>query len=241
MPKAPKDDFSDEPGSDEIGEALAPRLISAESRDEEEERDENEPDAQTFVDLYCARIESLAPILAARIREETADCEDWAEAFTIISAVIAENEEGGKDVVDLGLRETLALFGASLDESNEGDVDVCSPAPVSIQEVTEATRLAIYRRKLYDACSGIIIDESRRDLLLTTNPMGEEASEVLLYRITVIWVGEALYGRMDLSGLESLPSQAAKKREKTKLEGVAREQAVALLAENGLTNPEDET
>lgn len=240
MPKAPKDGFSDASELDEVGGPLASQSTLAEPPIEELERDENEPDAQTFVDLYCTRIESLAPVLAARIREETAGCDDWTEAVTIISAVIAEDEEGGKDIVDLGLKETLALFGASLDETSSDEVDVCTPAAVSVQEVTEATRLSIYRRKLYDACDGIIIDEGKRGLLLTTNPMGEEAPEVLLYRIAVIWVGEVFYAQMDISAVEALPTKAAKKRERTRLEGVAREQAIALLAEGGVINPENE-
>lgn len=113
MPNALKDGFSDELESDEVGELLTPQVTSANPPDKEEERDENEPDAQTFVELYCARIESLAPELVARIREATEDCDDWTAALTIISVVIAESEEGGKDIVDLGLKETLALFGAS--------------------------------------------------------------------------------------------------------------------------------
>lgn len=86
----------------------------------------------------------------------------------------------------------------------------------------------------------MIIDEGKRGLLLTTNPMGEEAPEVLLYKITVTWIGEVIYAQMDMSGLDALPSKAARGREKTRLDGLAREQAVALLAERGVTNPEDE-
>ncbi|MFA4814898.1 MAG: hypothetical protein WC924_03100 [Candidatus Gracilibacteria bacterium] len=199
---------------------------------------EDEPTPELVRELLCARIESLAPNLAARIREATLGAEDYGAVLLIASLEVAK--EGGSDLDDLiGLDAFLLSLGIQVEAGSERKADLVKPGPQTVDEVVKETREGLFRKCLFDTCNGLI-PEGQRAFLLTTDPCSGDSFEVALYNIAVIWITEALYERMDKGPMEALPSKAAKGREKKRLEGMAREQAIATLTRKGMINPADE-
>lgn len=199
---------------------------------------DDEPEVGAFRDALCDKLQALAPNLAQQIREETSNAESYVEVLSTASLLVARAEDG-KDLDDLiGIDAFLRSFGVEPVAGSEGRIDVLKSPSRPAAEIVDETREGVYRRGLYLACEGIM-DTGKRALLMTTHPLSEESFEVALYNIAVIWASEFLFARMDISSLEAQPSKAAKGREKKRLEGVAREEAVALLAEKGAVNPVD--